>query len=101
MSGLTTTYSHAAPYIRDAILSAAQSKLTATTQRSQREYLGQMFGLTRALDILLNSPEGKDSPEGQPTYRGIDPSGVWAEVERFLGGADRMAVYGFVKEEVS
>lgn len=97
MSRLATTYSHAAPYIRLRVLNAASLKLSAKTQRNQRQYSGQMFGLINALDILLNSPEGKDSPVGYADYNEYNKKAVLAEVERYVGGEDRMRELGFTK----
>ena len=95
MSSLTTTYSHAAPYIRLQILNAVNTKMNAKTQRKQREYTGQMFGLTMALDILMHSPEGEDSPAGYPDYHGGNEKATLKEIERFLGGPERMFELGF------
>ena len=40
MPGLTTTYSHAAPYIREQLLNAASLKLSQSTQRERKFYTG-------------------------------------------------------------
>ena len=90
-----TRYSHAAPFIRQAILQSADLKLAARTQLKQREYSGQMFGLVRALEILLNAPEGASSPAGYPEFNGT-PAAL-KEVERFLGGRHRLIDFGFIK----
>ena len=96
MGNLSTTYSHAAPYIRLQVLNAARQKLNAKTIRKQRECSGQMFGMIQSLDILLSSPEGKDSPIGYPDYHGGNEKAVLAEVERYVGGEHRMRDLGFI-----
>lgn len=95
MGTLTTSYSHAAPYIRIAILESAAGRLNAHTQRKQREYVGEMFGLTHALKILLSSPEGADSPTGYPPFHGINERRVLELVEEFVGGSAQMRALGF------
>lgn len=94
MSQLTTTYSHAAPYIREKLLSAASLKLSARTQRDQRFYMGEMQGLVHALTIFLSSPDGLGSPTGFPEFHGA--SGAYEEVERFVGGEHEMRELGFI-----
>ena len=95
MGKLTKSYSHAAPYIREQILNATSLKLTASTQRDKRSYSFEAHGLIKALDILLRSPEGEDSPAGYPEYHGFNEAAVLAEIERYVGGEDRMLELGF------
>ena len=89
------TYSSAAGYIREQVMLATSSKLNASTQKDRKYYVGMMHGYVSALNILLRSPEGKDSEVGFPDYHGTDKSRVLAEVERFVGGPDRMIELGF------
>jgi hypothetical protein len=98
-TGITTTYSHAAPYIREQLLNAASLKLSQSTQRERRFYMGMMQGLVHALKILMSSPEGQDSPKGYPEFHGA--RGAYAEVERFVGGEHEMRELGFIEEETT
>lgn len=93
--GLTTTYSSAAPYIREALMRTTSTKLSAKTQRDRIKYAGGMHAFVSALKILLHSPEGKDSPIGYPDYHGSNESKVLAEIERFVGGEGEMIALGF------
>ena len=95
MGRVTTTYSHAAPYIRHSILNTASLKLGAQRERDKSRLSGEMFGYIAALKILLASPEGADSPVGYPEFRGR-PEAV-AEVTRFVGGEHEMQVLGFIE----
>lgn len=97
--GIKVAYSSAAGYIREAIMRAASGKLNQTTQRERARATGEMYGLVKALDILLRSPEGKDSEVGYPDYHGTDESKVLTEIERYVGGRDRMIDLGFYKAE--
>lgn len=90
---MISTYSHAAPYIREAILNTMSLKLSANTKRDQYAYGFQLHGLIQALEILLASPEGKNSPTGQPDFWGH--RGAYAEAERYVGGRERMLKLGF------
>jgi|tagenome__1003787_1003787.scaffolds.fasta_scaffold20953080_3 hypothetical protein len=96
---IKVTYSSAAGYIREALMRATSSKLNQTTQRERARASGEMTGLTKALTILLNSPEGKDSEAGYPDYHGVDESRVLTEIERYLGGRDEMVKLGFYADE--
>ena len=100
--GIKVTYSSAAGYIREAAMRAASRKLNQTTQRERARMSGEMHAYVSSLNILLRSPEGKDSEIGYPDYHGVDESRVLAEIERFVGGRGRMIELGFyAKEEVA
>jgi hypothetical protein len=96
MNAITTTYSSAAPYIRESIMRAASGRINAKTQKRRREYTGELFGLVHALKILLRSPEGVDSPAGYPEFYGGNEQLVLADIERFVGGPKQMLELGFV-----
>jgi hypothetical protein len=93
--GMTAHYEHAAPFIREQILNAGSRKLHATTQKARREHVGEMTGLIKALKILLSSPEGEDSPIGFPKFTAGNFGETFAEIERFVGGAQEMVALGF------
>lgn len=96
---LNVHYTHAAPYIREKILTAAGLKLSARTQRDQRKYGGQLHGLILALEIVLRSEDCQGSPDGYPPFGGFDKAKVLAEVQRYLGGSEaRMIELGFTGE---
>jgi hypothetical protein len=97
MGNLTRTYSHAAPYIREQILNTAGLKLSAKLKRDQARWSGQLHGLIQALEIMLRSDDTKDSPVGNPEFRG--DKRAYAEVERYVGGPKEMAKLGFVSTE--
>lgn len=81
-------YSHAAPYIRNRAAYAADSMANATTLRKKAEHRGQLFGLVSALEILMSSPEGKDSEAGIADVDTL-PFGAVTKLREFLGGAHR------------
>lgn len=92
---ITTTYSHAAPYIREAIMRATYSKLNQTTQRERARMEGKMFGLVSALKILLASPEGENSEIGYPEWHGTGETAILTELTRYVGGEHEMVALGF------
>jgi hypothetical protein len=84
---LTVTYSHAAPYIRQALCHAARQAEDARTQRDRRAKHAEADGLARALGIMSASDD-------QTPVAGIAdvenlPHGSIAAARRFLG--DRKA----------
>jgi hypothetical protein len=95
--GMTTTYTHAAPYIREQALNAAARRLTATTQKSKREHTGELMGLIKALKIMAASEDCQDMPIGFAEFTAGPFTEVFAEVERFVGGAHEMQALGFTE----
>jgi hypothetical protein len=94
---LKVTYSHAAPFIRQQVLAHADLKLSASTQRERRYEVGVMYGLTSALQIMMQAEDTKELVvPGRPKFRGskraID------EVKRYLGGEQEWAKLGFDQE---
>ena len=101
MTPIKVTYSSAAGYIRERAMQAAYSKLNQHTQRERARKSGELHAYITALEILLHSPEGQDSEAGYPDYHGTGETAVLIEIERFVGGRDRMIELGFyAKEEV-
>lgn len=97
--GIQVEYSHAAPYIREALMRAADGKLSQTTQRERARKDGEMLGLTKALNIMMRSNDTKDSEVGYPDYHGVNESKVLAEIERYVGGRHEMVKLGFYPSE--
>jgi len=101
MTPIKVTYSSAAGYIRERAMQAAYSKLNQTTQRERARKTGEMHAYVTALEILLASPEGKGSEPGYPDWHGgSSESRVLDEIERFVGGRERMVELGFYPAEV-
>ncbi len=98
MGGVTIHTSHAAPFIRDQILTHAGLKLSARTQKDQRYHVGVMFGLTSALQIMMRSDDTKDlAIPGRPKFHG-DPKAI-TEVKRYLGSEEEWVRLGFEEED--
>lgn len=57
MSGLSVTYSHAAPQIRARLAQACRSAADSRTLRSRREHIGQAYGFAAALRIMAASED--------------------------------------------
>lgn len=95
-----TAYSRAAPFIREQIINTAGLKLSANTQKKHAEYVGQMFGLTQALQIMMTAEDTKSlCIPGRPKFRG-DPRAI-DEVKRYLGSNHEWVRLGFDEEEAA
>jgi hypothetical protein len=84
---LTVTYSHAAPYIRQALCHAAEHAENARTQRDRRAKIAEVRGLALALGIMAAS----DDQIPMPGIADVEtlPRGSIAAARRFL--SDRTA----------
>jgi hypothetical protein len=97
---IKVTYSSATGYIRERAMQAAYSKLNQSTQRERARKSGEMQAYITALEIVLKSPEGQDSEPGYPEWHGgSSERRVLDEIERFVGGPERMVELGFFQPE--
>lgn len=76
MSNFSTSYSHAAPFIRQQAVYAAAAVASSRTIRNRKEASGRLDGVMAALEILLESPEGKGSPGEIADERSLPTSGL-------------------------
>lgn len=59
---ISSSYSHAAPYIRRELCYAAYAADRASTQRAKREATAKMYGLALALEIMSRSKDQTPVP---------------------------------------
>jgi hypothetical protein len=85
---IKVTYSHAAPYIRQAAAYAASRAIGSETKRDANRAWSEVDGLVAALSILLKSPEGKNQPGEIADEDRIPPAAVVALMQRW-GRANR------------
>lgn len=94
---MSVHYTHAAPYIREQVLNACANKLSAKTQKKRAHYDGEMYGLIKALKIMSQSDDCQDMPVGFAKFTAGKFETVFAEVERYVGGAHEMQALGFTE----
>lgn len=83
---VTVTYTHAAPFIREALVMACRQAADASTLRDRRYYMGQAYAFGRALEIMSDS--GDQTPiEGIHEPGGFQDARGYGYVRRFLGGS--------------
>jgi hypothetical protein len=85
--GITKTYSHAAPFIRESLVRAVHSANAARTQRDRAKYFAEAFAYGQTLNIMRLSSDQAPAP-GIHRLWAIAPGTVALEEARaFLGGS--------------